>query len=256
MDIVPFLSPAPGFVLQANAVECTTYWQRESKSALAGLDHCLRSFYKEESLDSLWSEHLRAYEDAVAMLQQLGPSLEAIAGRFGEPVNSATLEIVLMPNLLDAKGRGYSLSTAQCTWLFLGPVDESSQAEGLAVHELLHRWVDVAADKTVRNSGEADPMLKARALFPIVAESYSDLAIWVGETVVRAATAWLVPNLQKPALQSTDELLAYYEQIGFIGIQEAHRHLVGEPERPPRDVIHEAVALVYHRVLSELSSTG
>jgi len=255
MDIVPFLSPPPDFVIQADGGEYTTSWQRESRSALEGIDQWLRRFYEKESIESLWSEHLGAYEDGAPMLQRLGPSLEAIAGRFGEPLNSTALEIVLMPNLLDAKGRGYSLSTPQCTWLFLGPVDEPSQAEGLAVHELLHRWVDLAADKTVRNGGGTDSVLKARALFPIVARSYPDLAIWISETVVRAATAWLGRSPRKATLQSTDESIANYERMGFIGIQEAYRHLVGEPERPPLKAIEQAIELVHRRVLTELGST-
>lgn len=250
MDIIPLLSPSPDFSLHVNAAEYTTRWQRESKISLAWIGQgWLRRFYEEEDIDSLWSAHFTAHAEAATLLQRLSHSLEVIAERFGEYAESDPLEIILIPNLLDVKGRGYSLSTPQRTWLFLGPVSDLSQAEELAVHEILHRWVDIAAERMDEKSSDMGPMPHARARYRIVAESYPDLAIWVSEIVVRAATAWLMSDLRNVAQKNIDELLSHYEQIGLVGIQAAYNHLHNEAERPPIDTIEEAVDLVYHRVL-------
>ncbi len=254
MDVIPLLSPPPNFALQADNAEYTTRWQNESRSSLTGIEQWLQQFYKEEDVESLWLKYLQFYEEAINELQQLSLQLKDLVAWFGEPSNTLTLEIVLLPNLLDAKGRGYSLSTLQRTWLFLGPIDDPSQAEGLAIHELLHRWIDVVAERKVQNGHDVDPMPQARAQFRIVAESYPELAIWIGETVVRAVATWLRPILQSSVQNSADESLTYYEQIGFIGIQDAYRHLKGESGRPLLDLIQESIDLVYRRVLMECSS--
>lgn len=254
MDVIPLLSPPPNFALKADSAEYTTRWQNESRSSLTGIEQWLQQFYKEEDVESLWLKYLQFYEEAINELQQLSLQLKDLVAWFGEPSNTLTLEIVLSPNLLDAKGRGYSLSTLQRTWLFLGPIYDPSQAEGLAIHELLHRWIDVVAERTVQNGHDVDPMPQARAQFRIVAESYPELAIWIGETVVRAVATWLRPILQSSVQNSADESLTYYEQIGFIGIQDAYRHLKGESGRPLLDLIQESIDLVYRRVLMECSS--
>ncbi|OGN93448.1 MAG: hypothetical protein A2Z75_06240 [Chloroflexi bacterium RBG_13_50_10] len=256
MDIVPLLLSPPDFLLQEGGEEHRTSWQSESRSSLGGIDCWLRRFYEDESLAQLWKENLRAYEEAAGLLQPLGSSLEALAQRFGEPSAGGTLEIVLMPNLLDAKGRGYSVSTAHRTWLFLGPLEDSSQAQRLVVHELLHRWVDVAAERAIKKGAWADPMPAAMAQFRIVAESYPNLSIWVAETVVRAATSWLLPSLYDTGRQSINGLMSDYEQIGFVGAETAYAHLVAERGQPLADIIQEVVDMVFQQVLNECAPTG
>jgi hypothetical protein len=65
-----------------------------------------------------------------------------------------------------------------------------------------------------------------------------------------------MPNFRDLALQSTKEVLDYYERIGFIGIQEAYGHLANEPEQPLLTTIQEAVQIVCQRVLMECGAMG
>jgi hypothetical protein len=250
MDIVPLLTLPPDLTFYSTWNEYSTSWQRESKESLLGIDTWLQRFYKEESINTLWSEHLSAHEDLGTLLQQLSTLLDEVAERFEGRSNTDKLEIVLIPNLLDAGGRGYSLSTYDRTWLFLGAISEVTQAKELIIHELLHRWVDVAAERVCTGSS-ADPMPQARARFRMVADSYPDLTIWVGETVARATTIWLMTNFRNLAQQHTNELLLHHEQIGFIGIQEAYSYLAGEPRQSLEEVIQETVELVYHKVVTD-----
>ena len=249
MDVVPLLAPPPRFHFQVDNTDYTTDWQRESKSRLARLDHWLRQFYEEEGVDRLWSEHLPSHEQAAAALRQFSASVESTAKIFSEHTMSGTLEIVMMPNLLDMRNRGYSLSSDQRTWIFLGPVDDPADWEQLAVHEMLHRWVDPAAEETVLKNSAPDPMPQFRAQYPVVAQSYPDLNIVVGETVVRAATAWLMARLRTQPSRKTEESISHNEEIGFVGISDAYEHLVSRVEGSPSSALKEAVELVCRRVV-------
>lgn len=217
MDLIPQLSPSnlawtPNLRLRVS-------WQRDSSSALRNLEPVLQDFVQEESVSALWSSLRHFYDEAARELQPGFGTLEGIAQQFGD---SDRLAILVLPNLLDAHGRGYSVSSPERTWLFLGPVRNGEQGTEIAVHELVHRWVDWACDTHACFAGAPDPMPQAKAQFRIVAELYPELPIWVGETIVRAATARLLPNLRYLEQQGTAELLSYYEQIGFVGISHAY----------------------------------
>jgi hypothetical protein len=122
------------------------------------------------------------------------------------------------------------------------------QAEEVAVHELLHRWIDHACEKRCKEETGPDPMPSARARFRIVADLYPEFQIWVSETIVRAMTAWLVPDLEYLEERGTDQLLVYYQRIGFIGIAAVHELLARTAGWPLLHVIDECISLVRRKV--------
>jgi hypothetical protein len=245
MDIIPLVSGPPDFIFQ-NEAHYTASWQRDSRFSLAGLEHWLKRFYVDEALSMLWSDHLVVYKKAEATLERSSHRLEDIASEFGEP----SLEIVLLPNLLDVRGRGYSVSLEGSSWLFFGPIDDECDAESLSVHELVHRWIDVAAERAVSETGAADPMPQARAQFRMVAESYPDFAIWISETAVRAVTAWLMHERSDSRLQRLKDDIAFCEEIGFIGIQEAYNLLSSGRKRSLPELVREAIHVIRDKTLS------
>lgn len=249
MDIVPQLSPP--HLAWAPAVCARVSWQQDSSVVLRNLETILRDFVREEAILDLWSSLGHFYEEAARELRAGFSTLEAIAHRFGEPRDADALTILVAPNLLDAHGRGYSVSSANRTWLFLGPVQNGEQGTEIAVHELVHRWVDWACDRYRPFEFAPDPMPQARAQFRIVAELYPELPIWVGETIVRAATAWLIPSPRYLERQATAELLSYYEQIGFVGILDAYQFFAQELRVP--DALDEVIKSVVGKVLDRFS---
>jgi len=249
MDILPFLSPPPDFLPVRRDDDHLTSWQRESLSSLQGIEPWLRRFYMEEPVGLLWSENLPAYEAAMRGLQPACPFLDSLVSSFN-PQDTPRPEIIIMPNLLDAKGRGYSASTKRLTVLFLGPLDDPVRNEVLATHELLHRWADAAAEQAVREAGGADPMPAARALFRIVAESYPDLSIWVAETLVRSATAWVLPDLHPRGAKDIPQSVSDNDRIGFVGAVAAYRYLEGGGKRTAV-AMQEAARIVLRTVQDE-----
>jgi hypothetical protein len=249
MDLVPQLSPSD--LAWNSSVTVRTSWQTDSGAALQGLEPVLHDFVEQESILGLWSSLRGLYEESARELQRGFGTLERIARQFGEPLGSGAFVILLLPNLLDAHGRGYSVSTEERTWLFIGPVQNEEQGSEIAVHELVHRWVDWACDRHLCFDNVPDPMPQAKAQFRIVADLYPELPIWVGETIVRAATAWLVPNLRYLERQGTKELLSYYEQIGFVGISDAYELFAHGTSMSA--TLGECVGLVRDRVLEQFT---
>lgn len=250
MDLVPHLSPPPSLTAAA-ALSFHTGWQTESRSTLQALPPLLRDFVEREPILTMWSDFRPDYEKAAALFDPAAGHLRTIACGFGEPTSPDPLHILLLPNLLDARGRGYSLSSPGQTWLFFGPMQDEVQAEEVAVHELLHRWVDRACDRRVRAENGLDPMPMAKARFRIVAELYPEFPIWVGETIVRAGTAALIPNLRYVEAEAPHELLSYYERIGFLGIKDAYRRFTGHTGRPLLELVEECIDPVRQTILQE-----
>lgn len=249
MDIVPQLSLP--HLAWAPGVSARVSWQQDSSVVLRNLETILGDFVREEAVFDLWSSLGHFYEEAARELEPGFSTLEAIARRFGEPRDRDGLTILVVPNLLDAHGRGYSLSSENRTWLFLGPVQNGEQGTEIAVHELVHRWVDWACDRYRGFENISDPMPQARAQFRIVAELYPELPIWVGETIVRAATAWLVSSLRYLERKGRTELLLHYEQIGFVGISHAYELFAQEPLIP--EMLDEVIKSVVGEVVDRLS---
>lgn len=247
MDIVPQLSP-PDLAWAPRAFARVS-WQRDSSQLLRDLETILGDFLREEAIVDLWSSLGHLYEEAARMLQPAFGTLEAIAQRFGEPRDRDALTVHVVPNLLDAHGRGYSVSSGNQTWLFLGPVQNAEQGTEIAVHELVHRWIDWACDQYSPFGRAPDPMPQARAEFRIVAELYPEFPIWVGETIVRAATAWLISTPRYLERQATSELLSYYERIGFVGVSGAYELFAQQLSIPNAldEVIHSVVDKVLER---------
>jgi hypothetical protein len=244
MDVLPSLSL--GDDSSRRIGECSTKWQRASQFALTGIDQWLLRFSSEGAVESLWLKHHESYQEAGSLLQSVIPRLQSLAAHFS--CENDQVAVLLEPNLLDAHGRGYSMSISDQTWLYLGPVKDRLEAETLAAHELLHRWADPAAERVVRSGRLMDPMPRARAQFRIVAESYPELAIWIGETVVRAATAWLVPESIKVTLRNEAEVSTFWEQVGFVGFADAYRYLVDQSGRSLEKLLDQAALLVYERL--------
>lgn len=237
MDIVPLLSAPPRFVFQPDLVKFTTPWQNRSKSSVAGIDRWLRRFYRKERIDRLWKASRNQYKSSASYLQQFARLLVRIGAPFTEP--SSELEIILLPNLLDSRGRGYSLSSSRKTWLFLGPALNRSQTRELVIHELLHRWVDPIANKVVEPARKSEGVRLARARYPMVAQAYPDPTIWVGETVVRAATVWL----SRRSTSKAKQIITQHESQGFVGVRDAYDFLVHQ-DHTAVESIWEAVDIV------------
>lgn len=244
MDVLPYLSLRDA--ASPPVEEYFTNWQRASRSALDGIDRWLRCFSSEVGLESLWIKHRDSYETAASLLGGVIPKLQSLAARCSD--ENANVSVQLEPNLLDAHGRGYSVSAPGQTWLYLGPLRNSLEAETLAVHELLHRWVDPVTERVSLGNDRNNLMARAKAQFPIVAESYPELAIWLGETVVRAATAWLVPKSTQVPLSNEDQFPVFWERAGFIGFSDAYSYLMNQPEESLEDVLNHAVLLVSERL--------
>jgi len=246
MDIIPLLSLPPDFIIKPRGEIYSTPWQRESEAVLQGIDQWLRRFYEEEAIDSLWSEHLEAYQAEGAKFDKVIQILPAIARQFSEPLQGLGLRITLMPNLLDAKGRGYSLSSDDSTWLFFGPLEEGMVIK-TAIHELLHRWVDRAIDAAMAETRDFSAMFRAKAKFPIVAVNYPDLPIWASEIVVRAATMWFIHKMGLSS-ENPAEMLALDEHMGFLHVQEVFRHFEFYSTCSASVAVQEAIKVLTRRL--------
>jgi hypothetical protein len=247
MDVIPQLEPPPALVLRARPLNYLTGWQRASLGAMTGFDDLLRRFYREAPVASLWEGYVPAYEQQAVLFDAVRPVLDTIAGDFRDDASGDPLEVRLVPNLLDARGRGYSVSFDRETWLFFGPVGDAGHARQLATHEFLHRWIDPIAEQCAGETTEVDPIAFGQARFRIVAELYPELAIWVGETVVRAMTAWYVARGPEPGSFDLDAALEYQERIGFLGAREIVNRLRERPVGSIVRFVQEAVVLARDR---------
>jgi len=248
MDLAPQLASPPDFA-PLRSCEYRVRWQTEW-TRLQGIEATLADFVRHEPILEMWSEFKPAYEEEASHFSAAGQHLARIAALFAEP---SDVDVVLLPNLLDARGRGYSASSASQSWLYFGPMRNARQAEEVAVHELLHRYIDHACEKRWQQepAPTPDPMPLATARFRIVADLYSDFQIWVGETIVRAMTVRLVPDLEYVEESPAEALLAYYERIGFLGVVAIHELLVQTPEQAFPDVIDECITQVRNEVLKQ-----
>jgi hypothetical protein len=250
MDLMVSLSQPPELAL-VPAPPLYTAWQAESRSSLKGLESILRDFVQREPIMALWSRLRPEYEKAAQTFAAVSQKLHDVAVRLDGPCAAGALDILLLPNLLDAAGRGYSLSAPERTWLFFGPARNAMQAGEVGVHELIHRWTDPVCEAQLQFEDHRDPMPNAKAKFRIVAELYPDFPIWVSETIVRAATAWLIPELEYVEVQGTVELLEYYERIGFLGVTDAYQLFATRGESNFLEVLNESIAVVRQAALHE-----
>jgi hypothetical protein len=249
MDVVPQLDPPPTLAMRADALHYLTRWQGASMNAMTGFDDLLRQFYQECDVASLWRHWLPAYEEHALRLETAGPVLEMIADDFNRGAPDEVLEVRLVPNLLDAKGRGYSVSFDHETWLFFGPVGDRGHVRQLATHEFLHRWVDPIAEKYASETTAIDPIAFGQARFRIVAELYPELSIWIGETVVRALTAWYVTHRSESRSFDLDATLHSLERIGFLGAGEIVERLRDGASGSIAALVHDAVVVARDRAL-------
>jgi hypothetical protein len=249
MDIVPQLERPPTFAIRTDALHHLTGWQGASMNAMTGFDGLLRQFYQECDVASLWRQWLPAYEEQASRLETAGPVLEMIADDFDGGAQDEVLEVRLVPNLLDARGRGYSVSFDRETWLFFGPVGDRGQARQLATHEFLHRWVDPIAERCASETTASDPIAFGQARFRIVAELYPELAIWIGETVVRSLTAWYVERGSESGAFDLAAAAHDLERIGFLGAGEILDSLRDRRAGLMPGLVHDAVVLARDRAL-------
>jgi hypothetical protein len=242
MDLVPYWGacedqlPEPGLP--------KTTWQRESLAVRAAIEPILHQFHEQEGVDLLWEKARGAHEAAASVLGSVAAALAQVAERVGAPDDGAPSTIVISPNLLDAQGRGYSFSTSDASFLYVGPTASSTEAAGIVVHEYLHRWVDPIAERLVRFEDDLR-LAHARASFRLVADLYPEASIWLGETIVRACTAVLAPDFSR-GKSSLSAWLQEQERLGFIGIQEAYARF--STEAPSAGLVAELVRLVLGRV--------
>jgi hypothetical protein len=243
MDLIPFLSLDDDSPLLGEEIPHFVTWQNQSKAKLSKIRDLLRRFFAEAEIQAIWESYRPAFDNAAVSLMENEPRLRSINSRFAEHENS--FEVVMLPNLLDARGRGYSVSTAPASVLFFGPADDSREIEKLVVHEFLHRWVDPIAETLKVEKTIPDLMTRARAKFPVIAEGYPELSIWIGETVVRAATEWLLPpGLPNARFRNNEDLRRFFEDTGFRGFERAHIFFTRSDAVPLEEVLSEAVRLV------------
>jgi hypothetical protein len=200
-DVALALGGPPSFEPVRDLPAYLVHWQAESVRSLASLPAILAEFWERERLDALWADVLPEYERACRALDRVS---DVVAG-LAQAIDGGAFRIELRPNLLDAFGRGYSVSTAEMTVITLGG---EVRDPSLARHELLHRWADVSGHAVARTA-PFDPMPSLVARYPRVAQGYPDLGIWLGEVLVRSACAVLEDA-------SRDRVVQLEEQ-GFLG---------------------------------------
>jgi len=249
MDLIPQFVPPPALAVRADALRYLTSWQGASLGAMTGFDDLLRRFYQESDVASLWQRSLPAFEEQLLLFDTVGPLLQGIADDLDGGALDDALEVRLVPNLLDARGRGYSVSFDRETWLFFGPVGNRAQARQLATHEFLHRWVDPIAERCARETTAPDPIAFGRARFRMVAELYPELSIWIGETVVRAMSAWYCARGADSGSFDLSAALHYQERIGFLGAGEIVNRLREGPAGSIGGMVQEALVLALARAL-------
>lgn len=169
----------------------STSWQREPLDTLSLLPELLAEFWKEEELSRIWEELKPAYGARATVFSEHRAAVEEVVSG----LDASAIEVRLLPNLLDLETRGYSVSTKAWTTIVIGGEYGSAGLAQIFVHELLHRWTDVAAEDAVEEWSGLDPMPRLRAVNSEVAQNYSDLAIWLSETIVRTATDVLSEKL-------------------------------------------------------------
>jgi len=244
MDVLPFLSSDLSLPKQQDR-EPRVKWQRASLTYLPAISEILRAFAEQERIDELWKVHLPVYERGAELVRPILDRLERLSEGF-EAGATGKLNVTVLPNLLDIRGRGYSVSTQSDTWLYAGgPLEDRTYANYLLIHELLHRWVDLLAEETSDRAGQQNVMPKAKARFRLVADAYPEFAVWLAEIVVRAAALWLSKSVPEPGFPDVASLLAFYEGIGLIGVRQAYAHLQNHvPEQAQSGLLEEAIGIV------------
>lgn len=254
MDLIPILSVGSEPAMLSKGIQHTAGWQEESRVNLTKIENLLQRFFTEENLELLWETFRSAVDEATVLFQKQENKLQSIASCFSYNAGVDSFDLILLPNLLDAHNRGYSVSMMPATFLFLGPVSSFQEAENLVVHELLHRWVDSEAERISAIKVFPNLMPQARAKFRMVADSYPDLSIWIGETVVRATTSWLTAEMPSTRFQNEDEMIVFYEQLGFIGFGKAYRHF-NDSQNVPLDIILPEVIQIVGKTVEEWHGT-
>lgn len=247
MDMLPALGDAAGEV--AARGELPRYlvaWQATTGEDIGPAVELLAEFAVEERVDALWNRCIDAYEDertkTRAHLGSLFEVVEAVA-RADEHV-----AITIVPNLLDASGRGYSVSTTSGSWLFAGPVSNAAERERLLIHELLHRWADRAVEETVPADRFFALPIELFARYRMVAEGYPAVGIVIGEIIVRAATEWLhTERLIGDGDRALNEL-RLQERLGFLGIVDARECLRAVFAEHHETAFQRCAAMLFGRI--------
>lgn len=248
MDLLPFMAPGT-YTLETVDVGQRTPWQRCAKEELAGVDGWLEQFSREVPIDGLWESCQGDYQRLGQLVRPCTDRLLDIVSRFPEPLDKLK-ELVVLPNLLDMRGRGYSLSAGERTWLYLGPVETEQDAERILVHELLHRWVDPLAAALVNEAGGTEVMPVAKARYRLVAESYPEAEVWLSEIVVRAATLKITATQDE---QARTRFLSRSEAEGLIGISDAFDRFDNR-QRLWSEMLQTITAVVRDRITRELTN--
>jgi hypothetical protein len=87
-----------------------------------------------------------------------------------------------------------------------------------------------------------------RARFRIVADLYPDFSIWIGETVVRALTAWYTEHLGWAGQDEIDAAVKYQERIGFLSVGDIVAQLRAASGRAMPGLLMEAAQLARQRI--------
>ncbi len=247
MDLYPVLADLD--TMAGTGPSLTTSWQRGSAELAGDIGAVVRRFMDEERALSLWPRCERAYHLAGRALCEVANILGKTLACIDDSSLHLPERVVLVPNLLDAAGRGYSLSSADTTWLFFGPRSTQVPEQEVLVHEFLHRFADAMADETIPE-GTGDALVpRAIARFPLVAAGYPDFRVWVSETVVRAATVAVLASVGVLAGDQVKPRLDVEQQRGFLGVHAAMAQLTDPIDAPS---IHDAIEAAGRHAIAEL----
>lgn len=244
MDNIPQLPNMTNTSRHFEKPKYLTNWQSSSLQYISKIKNILIQFSSSDSFNPIWEDYGKDCERQISIVEKSTPCLKQVLEQF--PSHNHPDRVELIVNLLDAKGRGYSLSSHETTWIFLNPVTANLlELENLILHEMLHRWVDPIAEKKITGCECSSLMQNASAVFRIVSESYREYPIWVGETVVRAATAWCMREKTNP-----EQSLQHLEKMGFVGVQKAFDFIVCNSNKPLYRMLPTLIDLVSEDISS------
>ncbi len=205
------------------------WWVNLAPGFFFGFNGVLRDFDREAGIASLWKQVQPDYEAESARYRSgAAPAIERVFAylRVRRPPES---RIVILPNLLDAYGRGNGPAIGPVSYIVVGPSETPDM--DLIQHEAMHPVINplVDAHLGVIDKGQADRLFGL--LRPRMPASYSTWDVILKESVIRALEVRLAPVEARAALISKErkqgfvlvrplaEQLARYEQ-GDQGMDE------------------------------------
>lgn len=173
-------------------------------------DDCLRSFYQEANIESLWKEFRPNYEAEINRYQPLVDDAVKKTLLYLRIEKPQTSQIIVIPNLLESYWTGCGAKSGQTTYIILGPSPEPNIIG--VQHEYMHYITDplTRSHAHVITKAQENKLWKMQKQYPHVVKNYSFWNHILAESVVRAVTVRLADS-SRQAQQLDNE-----EKCGFI----------------------------------------